>query len=208
VPASPDADGDGVPDHLDDCPMVANPDQADTDQDGVGDACDAATCGNGVVDGYETCDGPANAQCAGSCLATCQCAVCGAASIGANKDAVKLNAKNGAGALTAKLILSLPAGYAHEPLTVSLVDTNGTLASQAITLLTPLGKSGAKWQMKTKRDGIQKALLKATKTPGQYELQVKAKHFFTAASDTPANTRLTATVGGRCFAHAATKITP
>ncbi|MBA2751461.1 MAG: thrombospondin type 3 repeat-containing protein, partial [Actinobacteria bacterium] len=36
----PDADGDGVEDVLDNCPDVANPDQADADGDGIGDACD------------------------------------------------------------------------------------------------------------------------------------------------------------------------
>ncbi len=36
-----DADDDGVPDALDDCPRVTNPDQVDSDDDGRGDACDA-----------------------------------------------------------------------------------------------------------------------------------------------------------------------
>jgi hypothetical protein len=36
----PDTDGDGRLDNADDCPGVANPTQADTDGDGVGDACD------------------------------------------------------------------------------------------------------------------------------------------------------------------------
>src|SRR5438093_1669099 len=38
-----DQDGDGVCEADDDCPLVANPDQADADGDGVGDACDPCT---------------------------------------------------------------------------------------------------------------------------------------------------------------------
>jgi len=40
VPAGPDADHDGICDAGDNCPTVANPDQADLDHDGIGDACD------------------------------------------------------------------------------------------------------------------------------------------------------------------------
>jgi hypothetical protein len=36
----PDVDGDGVPNASDNCPNVANPDQADRDFDGIGDVCD------------------------------------------------------------------------------------------------------------------------------------------------------------------------
>jgi MYXO-CTERM domain-containing protein len=35
-----DSDGDGIPDDEDNCPFVANPSQADTDGDGIGNACD------------------------------------------------------------------------------------------------------------------------------------------------------------------------
>ena len=38
--AASDQDDDGVPDSSDDCPGVPNADQADSDHDGIGDACD------------------------------------------------------------------------------------------------------------------------------------------------------------------------
>ena len=38
-PPPPDRDKDGVPDFRDNCPDVANPDQRDIDENGVGDAC-------------------------------------------------------------------------------------------------------------------------------------------------------------------------
>ena len=47
-----DADGDGIPNGADNCPSVANPNQADCDNDGQGDACDSTPdCnGNGLPD--------------------------------------------------------------------------------------------------------------------------------------------------------------
>ncbi|MDQ3368674.1 MAG: thrombospondin type 3 repeat-containing protein [Myxococcota bacterium] len=39
-PPPPDEDADGVPDELDNCPRVDNPDQANGDGDAFGDACD------------------------------------------------------------------------------------------------------------------------------------------------------------------------
>ncbi|HUN80273.1 MAG TPA: thrombospondin type 3 repeat-containing protein, partial [Phycisphaerae bacterium] len=38
-----DSDGDGIPDSRDNCPHVANADQADTNGNGVGDACETAS---------------------------------------------------------------------------------------------------------------------------------------------------------------------
>jgi cytosine/adenosine deaminase-related metal-dependent hydrolase len=41
-PSADDLDDDGVPNGLDNCPELANPDQADDDKDGKGNACDLA----------------------------------------------------------------------------------------------------------------------------------------------------------------------
>jgi hypothetical protein len=46
-----DTDGDGFPDIEDNCPLVSNPDQWDTDGDGIGDACDPDIDGDGILNG-------------------------------------------------------------------------------------------------------------------------------------------------------------
>ena len=43
-----DSDGDGITDALDNCPGMPNADQADTDQDGIGNVCDNDLDGDGV----------------------------------------------------------------------------------------------------------------------------------------------------------------
>ena len=63
---SGDSDGDGVTDDVDNCPTVANADQADADGDGIGDACEADTTadsdGDGVADDADNCPNVANAD--------------------------------------------------------------------------------------------------------------------------------------------------
>ncbi len=56
-----DADGDGVCQDADNCPDVANPDQADLDGDGSGDACDPDDDGDGIADDVDNCPRAANA---------------------------------------------------------------------------------------------------------------------------------------------------
>ena len=48
-----DTDGDGVVDQDDNCPADTNPNQADADSDGVGDACDDDDDNDGVVDIFD-----------------------------------------------------------------------------------------------------------------------------------------------------------
>ncbi|SDD88280.1 thrombospondin type 3 repeat-containing protein [Riemerella columbipharyngis] len=55
-----DKDGDGIEDGKDNCPNIANPDQKDTDNDGIGDICDNDIDGDGILNNQDNCPNIAN----------------------------------------------------------------------------------------------------------------------------------------------------
>jgi hypothetical protein len=57
-----DTDGDGAIDSADNCPDVANPDQADADADGIGDLCEPDSDSDGVIDDFDNCATVPNAN--------------------------------------------------------------------------------------------------------------------------------------------------
>ncbi len=59
---TPDTDGDGFIDTLDNCVDIANADQSDIDGDGLGDVCDDDIDGDGVLNASDNCPETANAD--------------------------------------------------------------------------------------------------------------------------------------------------
>ena len=55
-----DIDGDGIPNDIDNCPETANADQADNDNDGLGDVCDDDNDNDGILNANDNCPETAN----------------------------------------------------------------------------------------------------------------------------------------------------
>jgi Secretion system C-terminal sorting domain/Thrombospondin type 3 repeat len=59
---TPDDDNDGIGNTVDNCPLTANTDQLDTDDDGLGDVCDDDDDNDGILDVDDNCPLTANAD--------------------------------------------------------------------------------------------------------------------------------------------------
>jgi hypothetical protein len=192
-----DTDGDELPDIIDNCPTVANIRQEDADADGRGDACDAVSCGNGIREPAEACDGGDDAACPGRCTSDCACP-CDTMVTGATATVGRKT-----GSLRARVRLPLGA-YAGEPVTIRLDDADGVIASRSVGALPPLGKQSRAWRFRSAADGVKLVGLKkgARRNPGDFTLKLRAHDWFdaAAANGTAADTFLTVTIGDRCFA--------
>lgn len=76
--AATDSDADQIADCIDNCPLAPNPEQADFDDDGMGNVCDADDDNDGVVDASDACEQTPHATVVGpdgcSVDQTCPCA--------------------------------------------------------------------------------------------------------------------------------------
>jgi hypothetical protein len=196
VASSDDRDHDEVPDRIDDCPDTPNADQLDTDGDGIGDACDARTCGDDRRQPGEQCDGGDDAGCPGQCQSdcTCRCAhevATAAARLGRGRDR---------GALAVSVPLTLP-GYRGGSVSVRVDDRAGNvLASGGVGTLQQVGRSHRRWAARGRGRGVVRIrVVELDARRGLYRVVVRARQWLGPAQRRQA-ARVTVTVAGECAA--------
>jgi hypothetical protein len=167
------------------------------------------SCGDGISDAGEQCDGSDAIACPGACQSDCTCPCTNA--VTDPKATITVKTKREAGSLNVRLVIPLGT-YAGEAVTVRLDDTDSApIVQQVVGALPPKGKTGKVWEYKVKPKGLQRVTLTNLnpRQPGMFRAVVKASKWFTAsaADQSAADTRLTLTVGSRCFAHVVKKKT-
>jgi hypothetical protein len=167
------------------------------------------SCGDGVSDTGEQCDGTDAAACPGACESDCTCPCTN--EIVDPKATLTVSTRRNAGSINARVVLPLGA-YAGEAVTVRLDDSDTMpIAQQVVGALPPKGKSGKVWQYKAAGKGLQRVTLTdlRPRQPGMFRVVVKAAKWFSAdtANQSAATTRLTVTFGGQCFTRVVKKKT-
>jgi hypothetical protein len=197
-----DTDGDELPDVIDNCPGVRNIMQEDGDGDGTGDACDAETCGNGVREVDEACDGNDALACPGRCSPSCACPC---DDLFANpRPRVIVNPAERALHVTGQIPLG---EYAGEPVSIRLEDPDGTIAARNVGRLVPR-KNGRIWTFKSATDGLLRVALHTFRRRAASRIRLRAIHWFDAddVNRSAGETHLTVTIGDRCFTSPVTQL--
>lgn len=206
VPASPDTDADGVPDHGDNCPTKGNADQADLDADGVGDECDRSTCGDGVVAYDEQCEASNSASCPGNCDANCACPTCETPMDA--KAVVAAKTRKEAGALSLKATLPITDLTEPPPFAIRIEDGNSGLIDETRLPAIPQADKKKKRFVYKSKTGVVRMVVLQRKNLDLWGVKVLTKGQFTAVElgETASEIRVTLSIGPQCFSKTLDKI--
>jgi hypothetical protein len=202
VQTAADTDSDEVPDAFDDCPFRWDPDQRDSDGDKVGDACDVQTCGNGVVEAGETCDGESpDGACPDRCRSDCTCPACVVVS---SADArLRIAKRQGAMRLALQLPLDV---YADGPVRFRLENLDGAIASGVVSPTRRSDRPSKVLRFRGPGPGITRVNIRRypSRQHPRTLLRAAAQRWFRPIDADVAGTKLTVSVPGQCFTVAVT----
>ncbi|HEV7731174.1 MAG TPA: hypothetical protein VGR62_03385 [Candidatus Binatia bacterium] len=202
VSTADDADRDELADPFDNCPQAANAEQSDVDGDGIGDACDEQSCGDGVRGATEQCDTSDDDACPAECQADCSCPGCTPAIAGS-----RVTVRTRSRGVTARMTIPLD-DYTDQPVTVRVEDRDGVIALQNVGALAPRGDGQRSFVFRGRGEGLQRIVLRRTGDPGLYSLRVNARRWLDAArlNRGAGDTRIVVTIGDGCVSTGVTRM--
>jgi hypothetical protein len=165
------------------------------------------TCGDGISESGEQCDGSDDAACPSACRSDCSCPCTN--EVVDPKARLTMTTRREAGTLSVNMVVPF-AGYDGEPVSVRLDDDDSLpIVAQSVGSLPPKGRRGVQWEYKIKGTGLKRVTLRdrGTRQPGYFRIEVKASQWFatSAANQDAASTRVTVTIGAQCFTRALTR---